>query len=65
MAFKEKIPYPEGAIHHPGDGEFCLAGTRKTILEDIKHWAKDFNKPPIYWLNGSRSEERRVGKECW
>ena len=52
-AFKERVLCPEGAIHHPGDGELCLAGTRKTILEDIKNWAEDFNMPPIYWLNGS------------
>lgn len=30
----------------------CLRGTRRTILESIKSWTEDFNRPPILWLNG-------------
>jgi len=30
----------------------CLRGTRETVLGTIESWVKDFNKPPIFWLNG-------------
>jgi len=30
----------------------CLKGTRRTILDEIEHWSRDFDKPPVYWLNG-------------
>ena len=29
-----------------------LWGTRETVLEEIESWSKDFNKPPVFWLNG-------------
>ena len=30
----------------------CLWGTRETVLEEIKLWAKGLGKSPIFWLNG-------------
>ena len=30
----------------------CLRGTRTTILDDIELWIRDFDRPPVYWLNG-------------
>jgi len=30
----------------------CLKGTRRTVLDEIELWARDFNKSPVYWLNG-------------
>ena len=30
----------------------CLKGTRRNILDEIELWTRDFQKPPIYWLNG-------------
>ena len=30
----------------------CLRGTRETVLNEIKSWAKDFSKSPVFWLNG-------------
>ena len=30
----------------------CLQGTQETALEVIESWAKDYNRPPIFWLNG-------------
>ena len=30
----------------------CLKGTRRDILDEIKLWTRDFQKPPLYWLNG-------------
>ena len=30
----------------------CLKGTRSTILDVVELWTRDFDKPPIYWLNG-------------
>ena len=29
-----------------------MKGTRGAILDEIELWTKDFDKPPIYWLNG-------------
>ena len=30
----------------------CLKGTRRGVLDEIELWTRDFNKPPVYWLNG-------------
>ncbi|KAF9641879.1 hypothetical protein BDM02DRAFT_287398, partial [Thelephora ganbajun] len=30
----------------------CLRGTRETVLNEIESWARDFDKPPVFWLNG-------------
>jgi hypothetical protein len=29
-----------------------LKGTRRAVLGEIELWARDFDRPPIYWLNG-------------
>ena len=36
---------------HTGRGG-CLEGTRRTVLDEIEQWVNDFEKPPVYWLNG-------------
>ena len=40
------------AEHRHGERRGCLKGTRRAILDEIEHWSRDFDKPPIYWLNG-------------
>ncbi|KAF9643222.1 hypothetical protein BDM02DRAFT_3063517, partial [Thelephora ganbajun] len=30
----------------------CLKGTRTAVLDGIEFWTRDFDKPPVYWLNG-------------
>ncbi|KAF9784565.1 hypothetical protein BJ322DRAFT_1211500 [Thelephora terrestris] len=35
-----------------GDQQICLPGTRGTILESIKSWSEDSNRPPIFLLQG-------------
>jgi hypothetical protein len=40
------------ARYHRDDRRSCLQGTRETVLEVIESWAKDFTRPPIFWLNG-------------
>ena len=42
----------DGAGHKHGGRKDCLSGTRETILNEIESWARDFNKPPVFWLNG-------------
>ena len=42
----------ERAGFRHGDRQGCLKGTRKTVLDDIESWSKDFNTSPVYWLNG-------------
>jgi len=42
----------KGAEHRHGERKGCLKGTRRAVLNDIELWARDFDKPPIYWLNG-------------
>jgi hypothetical protein len=42
----------KGAEYRHGNRRGCLKGTRSTILNEIESWAKDFNKSPVYWLNG-------------
>src|SRR5579872_6516350 len=29
-----------------------MKGTRRTILDEIEMWSRDFTKSPVYWLNG-------------
>jgi len=40
-----------GGYQH-GDLRGCLWATQETVLEAIESWVKDFNRPPIFWLNG-------------
>jgi hypothetical protein len=42
----------QGAEHRHGDRRGCLKGTRNVVLDEIESWAKDFNKSPVFWLNG-------------
>ena len=35
-----------------GNRHGCLRGTREAVLEEIELWTKDFDKSPIFWLNG-------------
>lgn len=42
------------AQHLLGDTRVCLVGTCESVLADIELWAKDPNRPPIYWLKGPR-----------
>ncbi|KAF9649401.1 hypothetical protein BDM02DRAFT_3186299 [Thelephora ganbajun] len=41
-----------GAGYQRGDRRGCLRGTRETVLNEIESWAKDFEKSPVFWLNG-------------
>jgi hypothetical protein len=41
-----------GAGYQHGDRRGCLRGTRGTVLDEIESWTKDFEKSPIFWLNG-------------
>ena len=40
------------AGYRHGNRNGCLRGTRTTILDEIELWIRDFDKPPVYWLNG-------------
>ncbi|KAF9649441.1 hypothetical protein BDM02DRAFT_3094771, partial [Thelephora ganbajun] len=41
-----------GAGYQHGDRKGCLRGTRETVLNDIESWTRDFENPPVFWLNG-------------
>jgi len=41
-----------GAGYRHGGRNSCLKGTRGTVLDEIEHWAEDFDNSPILWLNG-------------
>ncbi|KAF9650050.1 hypothetical protein BDM02DRAFT_3112640 [Thelephora ganbajun] len=41
-----------GAGYQHGDRKGCLRGTREAVLNEIESWARDFKKPPVFWLNG-------------
>ena len=36
----------------------CLERSHEGIVEEVKHWSMDFNKPPIYWLHGLAAREK-------
>ena len=40
------------AGYRHGNRNRCLSGTRAAILDEIELWIRDFDKPPVYWLNG-------------
>ncbi|KAF9784552.1 hypothetical protein BJ322DRAFT_851774 [Thelephora terrestris] len=42
----------QGAEYCHGDRRGCLKGTRDTVLSEIETWAEDFDKSPVFWLNG-------------
>ena len=42
---------PGAGYQHAGR-KGCLKGTRRTVLDQIELWARDFDKLPVYWLNG-------------
>ena len=41
-----------GAAYQHGNRRGCLRGTRDAVLNNIELWTKDFNKSPVFWLNG-------------
>ena len=41
-----------GAEYKHGNRSGCLKGTRESVLDEIERWTEDFDKPPVYWLNG-------------
>ncbi|KAF9642181.1 hypothetical protein BDM02DRAFT_2511198, partial [Thelephora ganbajun] len=40
------------AEHRHGGRKACLKRTRGAALDRIEVWARDFDEPPVYWLNG-------------
>ena len=40
------------AEYRHGNRRGCLKGTRETVLDEIELWVEDFNKSPVFWLNG-------------
>ena len=41
-----------GAGYQHGNRRGCLRGTRETVLDEIESWTRDFDKCPVFWLNG-------------
>ena len=46
------MPCARAAEYRHGSRNGCLKGTRGAVLDEIELWTRDFNKPPVYWLNG-------------
>ena len=42
----------KSAEYRHGNRRGCLKGTRDTVLNEIESWANDFDKSPVFWLNG-------------
>ena len=42
----------QGAGYRQGSRNSCLKGTRTVVLDEIEQWTRDFDKLPVYWLNG-------------
>jgi len=40
------------AEYRHGDRDGCMKGTRGAVLDEIELWTEDFDRPPVYWLNG-------------
>jgi len=48
----KRVRCADSAEYRHGDRKGCLKGTREVVLNEIEDWVTDFNKPPVYWLNG-------------
>ena len=46
------LRYARQAEYRHGNHIGCLKGTRSAALDEIELWTRDFDKPPVYWLNG-------------
>jgi len=42
----------QGAEYRHGDRGGCLKGTRESVLNEIEKWTENFDKSPVFWLNG-------------
>jgi len=42
----------QGAEYRHGGRSGCLNGTRESVLSEIEKWTEDFDKSPVFWLNG-------------
>ena len=47
-----KVHCAKKAEHRHGDHNSCLKRTRGAVLDTIEGWTIDFDRAPIYWLNG-------------
>jgi WD40 repeat protein len=52
MAALERFRRAQEAEYRHGNRKGCLKGTRIAVLDEIELWARDPNRPPVYWLNG-------------
>jgi hypothetical protein len=52
MAVLNNFRSAQGAEYLHGGRRGCLKGTRGAVLDGIELWAGDFDKSPVYWLNG-------------
>ena len=52
LSVLEDCPRARGAVYQCGNRRSCLPGTQETVLHEIESWTEDFNKPPVFWLNG-------------
>jgi hypothetical protein len=52
MATLQSFRRAQEVEYRHGNRKGCLEGTRIAVLDEIELWARDPNRPPIYWLNG-------------
>jgi WD40 repeat protein len=52
MATLQSFHRAREAEYRHGNRKGCLEGTRIAVLDEIELWAREPNRPPIYWLNG-------------
>ena len=46
------VHHAQAAEYRHGDHKGCLKGTHGAALDEIELWTRDFNRAPVYWLNG-------------
>ena len=51
-AVLNSVQCAQQAGYQHGNRNGCLRGTRTAILDEIELWICDFDRPPVYWLNG-------------
>ena len=46
------VRHAQQVEYRHGNRTGCLRGTRTAILDEIELWLRDFDRAPVYWLNG-------------
>ena len=54
-----------GAGYQHGNRSGCLKKTRESVLNEIEKWTEDFDRPPVFRLNGLAGTGKSSPTAIW